>query len=177
MKRHEREVIAVSADPDAYATLHVAPDTPAEVISALYRALARRLHPDGPTPDLPRMTEVNRAYHLIKTPELRRQYDAARTVVAMGPGPAVSPAPAGAPAHRPASPTQPLRSQLASREPWATFLDSGPYAGWRISEVARVDPEYLRWLSRHTSGVPYRREIARCLPDERGVGSRTASRG
>ncbi len=88
----------MSADPDAYATLHVAPDTPAEVISALYRALARRLHPDGPTPDLPRMTEVNRAYHLIKTPELRRQYDAARTVVAMGPGPAVSPAPAGAPA-------------------------------------------------------------------------------
>ena len=170
----------MSAEPDAYATLHVAPDTPAEVISALYRALARRLHPDGPTPDPPRMTEVNRAYNLIKTPELRRRYDATRAVVAVGPGVGVSPAsppPPGAPGPRHASPNQPLRTQLASREPWPTVLDSGPYAGWRIREVARHDPEYLRWLGRHTSGIRFRREIARCLPDDREVGWRASFLG
>jgi hypothetical protein len=163
----------VSPEPDAYATLHVEPDTSADVISALYRALARRFHPDGPTPDPARMTEVNRAYNLIKTPELRHRYDAARSPVAVGPGASAPPAPPPspeAPGDGPASPTQPLRTRLAIRDQWPAVLDSGPYTGWRIQEVARHDPDYLRWLSRHTSGVRFRREIARCLPGDRELG-------
>jgi hypothetical protein len=31
-------------------------------------------------------------------------------------------------------------------------LDFGRYAGWKISDVARVDPVHLRWLGRHATG-------------------------
>jgi hypothetical protein len=42
-------------------------------------------------------------------------------------------------------------------------LDFGHYAGSSIEELAASDPDYLRWLSRHPSGVRYRGEIARVL--------------
>jgi broad specificity phosphatase PhoE len=42
-------------------------------------------------------------------------------------------------------------------------LDFGHYAGRTIAELAEEDPDYLRWLARHPSGVRYRSEIARVL--------------
>jgi len=42
-------------------------------------------------------------------------------------------------------------------------LDFGHYAGRTIGELANDDPDYLRWLARHPSGVRYRAEIARVL--------------
>jgi hypothetical protein len=42
-------------------------------------------------------------------------------------------------------------------------LDFGHYAGRTISDLADEDPDYLRWLARHPSGVRYRAEIARVL--------------
>lgn len=45
----------------------------------------------------------------------------------------------------------------------ATTLDFGHYAGRTIAELAEADPDYLRWLARHPSGVRYRAEIARVL--------------
>jgi hypothetical protein len=42
-------------------------------------------------------------------------------------------------------------------------LDFGHYAGRTLEELARVDPDYLRWLERHPSGVRYRAEIHRVL--------------
>lgn len=42
-------------------------------------------------------------------------------------------------------------------------LDFGHYAGRAIAELADEDPDYLRWLARHPSGVRYRAEIARVL--------------
>lgn len=45
----------------------------------------------------------------------------------------------------------------------ATRLDFGHHVGRSIQELAEVDPEYLRWLARHPSGVRYRAEIARVL--------------
>jgi broad specificity phosphatase PhoE len=42
-------------------------------------------------------------------------------------------------------------------------LDFGHYAGRKIAELAEEDPDYLRWLARHPSGVRYRAEIARVL--------------
>jgi hypothetical protein len=45
----------------------------------------------------------------------------------------------------------------------ATRLDFGHYAGRTLEELARVDPDYLRWLERHPSGVRYRKEIHRVL--------------
>jgi hypothetical protein len=42
-------------------------------------------------------------------------------------------------------------------------LDFGHYAGRSIEELAQADPDYLRWLERHPSGVRYRAEIRRVL--------------
>lgn len=42
-------------------------------------------------------------------------------------------------------------------------LDFGHYAGRAIADLAREDPDYLRWLARHPSGVRYRAEIQRVL--------------
>lgn len=51
--------------------------------------------------------------------------------------------------------------QATSFDP--THLDFGHYAGRTIEELATVDPDYLRWLSRHPSGTRYRAEIHRVL--------------
>jgi hypothetical protein len=45
------------------------------------------------------------------------------------------------------------------------MLDFGRYSGWTIEQVAQRDPDYLRWLARHSSGLRYRGEIARTLVD------------
>lgn len=45
----------------------------------------------------------------------------------------------------------------------ATTLDFGHHAGRTIADLAESDPDYLRWLARHPSGVRYRAEIARVL--------------
>ena len=45
----------------------------------------------------------------------------------------------------------------------STTLDFGHHAGRTIEELAAADPDYLRWLARHPSGVRYRAEIARVL--------------
>ena len=44
-----------------------------------------------------------------------------------------------------------------------TRLDFGHYAGRTLEELASIDPDYLRWLERHPSGVRYRAEIHRVL--------------
>ena len=45
----------------------------------------------------------------------------------------------------------------------STTLDFGHHAGRTIAELAVADPDYLRWLARHPSGVRYRTEITRVL--------------
>ena len=40
-----------------------------------------------------------------------------------------------------------------------SVLNFGRYAGWSLPELARRDPDYLLWLSRHSSGIRYRTEI------------------
>ena len=45
----------------------------------------------------------------------------------------------------------------------ATRLDFGHHAGRTIAELATEDPDYLRWLARHPSGIRYRAEIARVM--------------
>ncbi len=61
-----------------------------------------------------------------------------------------------------AQPVGPGDAPLASSfDP--TSLDFGHYAGYTIEQLAGVDPDYLRWLERHPSGVRYRNEIHRVL--------------
>lgn len=152
---------------DAYVVLQVDARAVGEVISAAYRALARQYHPDGPTPDPVRSAELNRAYDHVKTFDARRRYDEERARgIPVGPGPPQPYDPWGNPA----------RDQMVGGDS-AAVIDFGRYDGWRISEVARVDPDYLRWLSRHSTGIRYREAIARSLPGDVELGRRMSAGG
>jgi hypothetical protein len=63
---------------DHYATLHVAPDAPPEVIRAAYRTLIQRRHPDKSSGPDGAATALNEAYRVLSDPTQRRTYDAAR---------------------------------------------------------------------------------------------------
>jgi curved DNA-binding protein CbpA len=149
---------------DPYRVLQVDPRADAVVVTAAFRALARRYHPDGEAPDSGRMASINRAYALLRDPEARRRHDAirsstSRAAVPMGDrrGPSVVPSP------------------TIDRSDPGTKLDFGRFAGWTITEVARHDPDYLRWLSRHSAGIRFRAAIARALPAESELGRRANS--
>jgi len=133
---------------DAYRVLQVAPDCEDEVLHGAYRALALKYHPDrdGTKHAARRMAELNQAYALVRSPATRARHDAARRRASVT---TIPPPPSGA-----NGPVPPPRSVAAG-----TRLTFGRYAGWTLRDLARQDPDYLRWLSRHTSGIRYRTEI------------------
>jgi hypothetical protein len=93
------------------------------------------------------MAELNAAYALIRTADRRQVYDSGR-------------------ARRPATPPSPTVTPIRV-EPRgdAETIDFGRYAGWTLRQLAREDPDYLRWLSRHSSGIRYRHRIEELLRD------------
>ena len=145
---------------DAYRILRIDPDAEDFVLEAAYRALARHYHPDGKTPNPRRMAAVNRAYALVRTPALRRQYDRERWLRPVGLGPVVVPPAPYDPWARTGA------GQGAGKRRVSSVVDFGRYAGWSLKDLARHDPDYLRWLSRHSSGVRFRNEIRELLPEE-----------
>jgi curved DNA-binding protein CbpA len=159
-------------DFDAYGILQIDPLAEEIVLDAAYRALARRYHPDGESPNPARMADINRAYSLLRTPPLRRRYDVGRKFHPVGTAEA-SP-----------SPTADLRSRLHQEDaqPGAgdsngqigpgSALDFGRYEGWKLRDLARRDPDYLRWLARHSSGIRYRTAIEQVLRDMRLAAAR-----
>ena len=155
------------SDPDdAYRLLQVDPGADAVVITAAFRALARRYHPDGDAPDPARMSAINRAYTLLRDPDARRRYDATRAVTRRTAVPMAEPQTATVRVREPGA--------VDRANPRAT-LDFGRYAGWSIADLARHDPDYLRWLSRHSSGLRYRSAIAKALPGEPDLHRRAGS--
>jgi len=140
---------------DAYLILQVDPSAHRDVIQAAYRVLARQLHPDGAElsdgASHRKMTDLNWAYSILRDTNRRAEYDRERRVGVVR-GRAISVPPSGAP------PT-PASGSAGS----GATLDFGRYSGWRLRDVARQDPEYLRWLSRHSSGAPHREEIKTLL--------------
>lgn len=176
----------MESERDLYRVLQVDPDAHESVIRAAYRALARLYHPDGADPDGDRMTELNSAYELLRNPTRRRAYDAGRRLAArrapggaggthlrpVGPGPAATDGAESTTgtsqgvAERP-SPAPPVGA-FARARPNANSprLDFGRYQGWTLADLARSDPDYLRWLRRHSSGLRYRAEINRLLPPD-----------
>jgi curved DNA-binding protein CbpA len=136
----------MSADRDAYDVLQVHPKAHQLVIQAAYRVLAALYHPDqaASSADTRRMAELNAAYAKLRTPDARQLYDRERRLQ-----PAVSapPAPDGA--------RTPQTGDDATGRP----LDFGRYEGWTVGQIARRDPDYLRWLSRHSAGARFRTEI------------------
>lgn len=149
---------------DAYKVLQIDPEADSTVIQAAYHALARRIHPDGESPDGARMAALNAAYAELRDPGRRHAYDAKRAfsraqpiriVDAHGRFDAWAPRPKGA-----AGPA---------------VLDFGRYAGWSIEDLVRQDPDYLRWLCRHSSGLRFREAIVRLLPREADLERRANS--
>jgi hypothetical protein len=131
-----------------------------EVRSA-YLTLARRYHPDGAAPDEPRMAEINAAYEAL---ERRRQMTGTHRppLTPVGPGRQEPSQPAPRDGPEPGSLLWRVQAQ-EGRGADSPMLDFGPYAGRRVAEVARLDPRYLRGLSRQASGIPYRRAIEAAL--------------
>jgi curved DNA-binding protein CbpA len=137
---------------DPYKVLQVLPTAEQEVLRAAFHALALKYHPDHDSSarGARRMIELNEAYAMVRDVESRAQLDRARLrnydyeATPTGNGAAKSPA-----------------SPRASGP--GTQLDQGRYVGWTLRDVAAHDPDYLRWLSRHSSGLRYRREIASLL--------------
>src|SRR6187551_2120763 len=92
------------------------------------------------------MAELNAAFEAVRTPERREVYDrlrqgqSAAAVTSSSPG-------KKAPAVKRGSDT----------------LDFGRYEGWTIEQLAFQDPDYLQWLSRHSSGIRYRQQIQEAL--------------
>jgi len=148
------------AERDAYAVLQVHAWADRLALRAAYRALAKRYHPDGSEPDPQRMAEINHAYDSLRTPERRAVYDRDR-LVAMGPGQPIE-----------APETSPLARRAAAERGVDQRLDFGRYAGWTIVALARHDPNYLRWLSRHSSGLRFQKSIQEALPGDPHVGRR-----
>ena len=141
---------------DAYEILHIRADADQIVVRAAYRALAGRFHPDNDSDasSTRRMAELNAAYAEIGSPERRAVYDALQHKVA-----AMTAASTSAP--------RPMRevgvSEGAKPTTGTDMLDFGRYHGWTISQIARTDPDHLRWLARHSSGLRYRRTIGEQL--------------
>lgn len=140
---------------DAYRVLQVDAAADGVVIQAAYRVLARRYHPDGDCPDPARMAALNGAYAVLRDPARRRAYDAKRAMSRAQPIPIVA--------------GQGRTDGWVPHDAAATgpvVLDFGRYAGWSVRDLVRHDPDYLRWLCRHSSGIRFRDAIARLLPRE-----------
>jgi hypothetical protein len=95
------------------------------------------------------MAELNAAWAMVRDPVLRANWDRAQRRTAYG----FAEKPT-----RQGSVPPPPRSASAG-----TKLEFGRYAGWALRDLARKDPDYLRWLSRHASGLRYRTEIYQIL--------------
>lgn len=132
---------------DPYAVLQIVPSADQEVVHAAFKALALKYHPDHDTTRraADKMAELNRAYAVLRDPARRTAYDRSRRTTIAGISVAAT--------ARPASATPPPAATSG------TVLGFGRYSGWGLRDIARHDPDYLLWLSRHSSGIRYRTEI------------------
>ncbi len=137
----------MSASGDLYELLQVRPTADFEVIRAAYRALAQKYHPDlGGTEA--GMAALNDAWAVLRDPHARVAYDRQRALAADRHGVAmerdgttiITPPPGAGPSG-------------------GSVLDYGRYRGWSLAQLARQDPDYLRWLVRTPAGRAYRAEI------------------
>ena len=175
-------------EPDPYRVLEVHPSADASVIRSAYRRLARRFHPDvaplTQPDDARRMSEINRAWEILRDPARRAAYDRQRSAPASGyvaPRPATrtsggggrpsgdhgrgaSPASGSGNGTRPTAGTDGTAGSAGPAgpppgHPSGAVLAFGRYAGWSLGEISRRDPEFLEWLEHTSAGRPYRDEI------------------
>ena len=143
-----------------YKLLQVDPAADEDVIRVAHRVLAARLHPETDITGVHehRRNELDRALAVLTDPDRRREYDqrlatgsAESSRVPVGPGQGST-----------------LNERMHSQELGdlgAARLDFGRYAGYTLGELVQSNPEYLEWLSRHSSGIRYRGAIMRLLAE------------
>jgi curved DNA-binding protein CbpA len=148
---------------DFYKVLHVDPEADPDVIAAAYDVLSAKLNPRTDLTGVHevRLAELNRAYHTLRDRAARHAYDQDRSseLVPMGPGENGSDYPrlASGPL------TERVQAGPNGEHVGSLMIEFGRYAGWTLGAIARQDPEYLMWLSRHSSGIRYRSAILRLL--------------
>jgi molecular chaperone DnaJ len=132
---------------DPYAVLQVVPTADQEVVHAAFKALALKYHPDHDATRraASKMADLNRAYAILREERSRAAHDRSQRRVVAGVSVASSPRSTGE--------TPPVRPSGGS------VLTFGRYTGWSLRDLARRDPDYVLWLSRHSSGIRYRTEI------------------
>ena len=147
----------MSTERDAYEILQVHPNALPEVVEAAYRALALVHHPDrNGTRDSGAMTEVNWAYSILRDPGRRIEYDRTRVPLPIGSGSRSS-------LIERMEQTRSATEDRGADTAAGTVIDFGRYAGMTLRELGRVDPVYLQWLRRHSSGARYRHQIDEVL--------------
>lgn len=151
-----------------YEVLMVSQRADRDVITVVYRHLAKRYHPDrDESPEAAkRMAELNEAYATLNDPAKRAAYDKSigirlnqTPVVRKGDG---RPTRAGAANPSAASASGPYGeagTPPASPPAEGRALTFGRYRGWTLNQVARYDADYIEWLSRTTMGRNYKREL------------------
>jgi len=164
---------------DPYEILQVHQNAVPEVIEAAYRTLARLHHPDrtdDPDADSA-MADLNWAYAVLREPSLRASYDSSHVAIAVE-----TPAAADDGERQDDGSAHPTLSERVAHaaeaaierdadNPANTTLDFGRFAGMTLRQIARIEPGYLEWLRRHSSGLRYRHQIDRVL--ESLAGART----
>jgi DnaJ-class molecular chaperone len=151
-----------------YDVMMISPAADRQLITVVYRHLAKRYHPDmDPSPRArARMTELNEAYATLSDRTRRAIYD---EQLGFRPASAVAPperedAPAGDVAagvfEQGFGEAGPPPASPAATGRGLTF---GRYRGWTLNQIARYDRDYLEWLSRTTMGRNYRQELAELL--------------
>ena len=100
------------------------------------------------------MIELNQAWAMVRDTDARARLDRARRRTSYD--------------FQGSTPTDGEAAPPPRADSAGTRLEQGRYAGWTLRDLAAHDPDYLRWLSRHASGLRYRSEIARIL-DAKGV--------
>jgi len=155
-----------------YHMLMLDPSVDTEIITLVYRQLAKRHHPDRDSRSDAgaRMAELNAAYATLSDPVKRAQYDRSlrRTdsLVDVAPRHYDAPSTSGVRmvAVPVAAPTD--RSEHGEAGPPPSFpppsgrvITYGRYRGWSLSQVAHHDRDYLEWLQRTPSGRAYRAEL------------------
>ena len=144
------------------------PEADRELITAVYRHLAKRYHPDrDDSPEAAaRMAELNEAYATLGDPAKRVAYDRKIGVQSAEPPPprkgdgrTMRAGAANATAASASGPFGEAGPPPPTPQPQGRPLTFGRYRGWTLNQVARYDAGYLEWLSRTTMGRNYKREL------------------
>ena len=153
---------------DHYKVLEVDPEADPDVIEAAYRALSRKLHPDRDPTGMHRVhqAELDHAFAILSNSIQRRAYDTRRAdeYVPVGPGNGHISEVGGRFASGALS--ERMQAGLNGESVGGVKLNFGRYAGWTLADLAGHDPDYLRWLCRHSSGIRYRAAILRLLAEQ-----------